>query len=78
MTTEILVVINGWVRRITAADHWLVGVPPDEDHLEAVSALVRLKDDVAFAPTLVWFELRNLLLANECRPRITPIQRTRR
>jgi len=32
------------------------------------------KDDEAFAPSLLWFELRNLLLANERRQRITPAQ----
>jgi predicted nucleic acid-binding protein len=44
-------------------------VLPDENH-----ALERLKDDEAFAPSLLWFELRNLLLANERRQRITPAQ----
>ena len=47
---------------------------PDEDHPEAVSALEKLKDDEAFAPSLLWFEIRNLLLANERRQRITPTQ----
>jgi hypothetical protein len=37
----------------------------DENHPEAVTALDRLKDDEAFAPSLLWFELRILLLANE-------------
>ena len=50
---------------------WLL---PDENHPEAVTALDRLKDDEAFAPSLLWFELRNLLLANERRRRITPSQ----
>ncbi len=49
-------------------------VLPDENHLEALTALERLKDDEAFAPSLLWFELRNLLLANERRQRITPAQ----
>src|SRR3984893_7842675 len=47
-------------------------VLPDENHPEALTALERLKDDEAFAPSLLWFELRNLLLANERRQRITP------
>ena len=47
---------------------WLLA---DEQHPEAVTALDRLKDDEAFAPSLLWFELRNLLLANERRQRIT-------
>ena len=48
---------------------WLL---PDEHHPEAVTSLDRLKDDEAFAPSLLWFEMRNLLLANERRQRITP------
>ena len=50
---------------------WLL---PDENHPEAVTALDRLKEDEAFAPLLLWFELRNLLLDNERRQRITPSQ----
>jgi hypothetical protein len=50
------------------------GVLPDENHPEALAALERLTDDEAFAPSLLWFELRNLLLANERRQRITPAQ----
>ena len=49
-------------------------VLPDENHPEALEALERLRDDQAFAPSLLWFELRNLLLANERRQRITPAQ----
>ena len=49
-------------------------VLPDENHPEALTALERLKDDEAFAPSLLWFELRNVLLANERRQRITPAQ----
>ena len=49
-------------------------VLPDENHPEALTTLERLKDDEAFAPSLLWFELRNLLLANERRQRITPAQ----
>ena len=54
-------VVGSWVLR-------------DENHPEALTALERLKDDEAFAPSLLWFELRNLLLANERRQRITPAQ----
>ena len=36
-------------------------VLPDENHPETLAALERLKDDEAFAPSLLWFELRNLL-----------------
>lgn len=49
-------------------------VLPDENHPEALTALERLKEDEAFAPSLLWFELRNLLLASERRQRITPAQ----
>ena len=49
-------------------------VLPDENQPEALTALERLKNDEAFAPSLLWFELRNLLLANERRQRITPVQ----
>jgi predicted nucleic acid-binding protein len=55
----------------SAVGSWLL---PDEQHPEAITALDRLKDDEAFAPSLLWFELRNLLLANERRQRITPTQ----
>lgn len=47
---------------------------PDENHPEALEVLERLKDDEAFVPSLLWFELRNLLLMNERRQRITPVQ----
>jgi predicted nucleic acid-binding protein len=50
---------------------WLL---PDENHPEAVTALDRPNDDEAFVPTLLWFEIQNLLLASECRQRITPAQ----
>jgi predicted nucleic acid-binding protein len=50
---------------------WLL---PDENHPEALTALDRLKDDEAFVPSLLWFELRNLLLVNERRQRITASQ----
>jgi predicted nucleic acid-binding protein len=50
---------------------WLL---PDEAHPEAIIALDRLKEEEAFVPALFWFEIRNLLLANERRERITPTQ----
>ena len=55
----------------SVAGPWVL---PDKNHPEALTALERLKDDEAFAPSLLWFELRNLLLANERRQRITPAQ----
>ena len=42
----------------------------DEDHPTAFAALERLRTDDAMAPSLLWFEVRNLLLANERRGRI--------
>ena len=50
---------------------WLL---PDEDHPKALTALDRLKDEEALVPALLWFEVRNLLLASERRRRITPAQ----
>jgi predicted nucleic acid-binding protein len=55
----------------SVAGSWFL---PDESHPEAISALDRLKDEEAFVPTLLWFEIRNLLLWNERRRRITPAQ----
>jgi predicted nucleic acid-binding protein len=55
----------------SVAGSWLI---PDENHPETIIALDRLKDDEAFVPALLWFEIRNLLLVNERRQRITPAQ----
>jgi predicted nucleic acid-binding protein len=55
----------------SVAGSWLL---PDENHPEAINALDRLKDDEAFVPVLLWFEIRNLLLTSERRRRITPAQ----
>jgi predicted nucleic acid-binding protein len=55
----------------SVAGSWVL---PDENHAEAVEALQRLKTDEAYAPSLLWFELRNLLLASERRGRISPAQ----
>lgn len=49
-------------------------VLPDEQQPEAIKALERLKDDDGIIPGLLWFEVRNLLLMNERRQRITPAQ----
>ncbi len=43
----------------------------DEDHPAAASALLRLGADSARAPSLWWFEVRNALVVNERRGRIT-------
>jgi len=43
----------------------------DEDHPVAAAALERIRADVAWAPALLWFELRNILIVNERRKRLT-------
>jgi predicted nucleic acid-binding protein len=43
----------------------------DEDHPQADLALARLRGDHALAPSLWWFEVRNILVVNERRKRIT-------
>ncbi len=43
----------------------------DEDHPLAAHALERLREDGAVAPSLWWFEVRNMLIVNERRGRIT-------
>ncbi len=47
---------------------WLM---PDEANDVARMAFDRLLDEVAVAPTLWWYEVRNVLLMNERRGRIT-------
>ena len=48
----------------------------DEDHPLAAQALDRLRTDEARVPTLWWFEIRNVLIINERRARITPSDTT--
>ena len=43
----------------------------DEDHVAANVALARLRADTALVPALWWFELRNILIVNERRQRLT-------
>lgn len=43
----------------------------DEDHPVADAALERLRTDEAMAPALWWFEVRNILVVNERRMRLT-------
>lgn len=43
----------------------------DEDHPAAAAALERLRADDAVAPSLWWFEVRNTLIVNERRGRLT-------
>ena len=47
---------------------WAFG---DEERLPASSALERLRRDEALVPSLWWFEVRNALIANERRGRLT-------
>ncbi|MDD4932459.1 MAG: type II toxin-antitoxin system VapC family toxin [Methylacidiphilaceae bacterium] len=43
----------------------------DEDHPVAALALERIRADEAIAPSLWWFEVRNTLIVNERRGRLT-------
>jgi predicted nucleic acid-binding protein len=43
----------------------------DEDHPVAALALERLRRDEALVPSVWWFEVRNVLIVNERRGRIT-------
>lgn len=43
----------------------------DEDDAAAVAALNRLDTEAAIVPTVWWFEIRNVLLINERRQRIS-------
>ena len=43
----------------------------DEDHPHAAIAFERIRTDPAIVPTLWWFEVRNTLLMNERRGRLT-------
>ncbi len=55
----------------SVAGAWLL---PDEQHPAALDALERLKEEDGYAPALLWYELRNLLLTCERRHRILPTQ----
>ena len=46
----------------------------DEDEPVANFALERVTQDLVFAPSLIWFELRNALLAGERRSRSTEVR----
>ena len=43
----------------------------DEDHPHADIALARMRADEALVPSLWWFEVRNILIVNERRKRLT-------
>lgn len=47
---------------------------PDEEHPIAQRAFEHLSHDRALLPSLWWFEMRNLLIVNERRNRVTPAQ----
>jgi predicted nucleic acid-binding protein len=47
---------------------------PDENEPAAQAAFRLLASETAAAPTLFWFELRNVLLVGERRGRITPVK----
>ena len=44
---------------------------PDEHDLRADDALARIRTEEAIVPSLWWFEVRNILVVNERRKRIT-------
>jgi predicted nucleic acid-binding protein len=48
----------------------------DEDHLTAAPALERIRTDEGRVPSLWWFEIRNTLIVNERRGRITEADTT--
>jgi hypothetical protein len=48
----------------------------DEDHLTAAPALERIRADEGRVPSLWWFEIRNTLIVNERRGRITEADTT--
>ncbi|MDX2263428.1 MAG: type II toxin-antitoxin system VapC family toxin [Hyphomicrobiales bacterium] len=50
---------------------WLL---PDEMPPAALDALARLEHSGAFAPAILWYEVRNLLISNEKRGRLSKEQ----
>jgi len=46
---------------------------PDENHPYATAAFARLSNDSGLVPCLWWFELRNVLVVNERRRRLTEV-----
>lgn len=51
-------------------------IMPDEDHFVATQAFARLALDQVAAPSLWWFELRNMMIVNERRGRLEPAKST--
>lgn len=56
------------------AASWLL---PDEDDLSSAAAYARLADETALAPSLWWFEIRNVFVISERRGRIDERQTAR-
>ena len=45
----------------------------DENHPVAAVVLERMRTDIAIAPSIWWFEVRNVMIVNERRGRLTEI-----
>lgn len=50
---------------------------PDESHPYATQAMTRITSEAATAPSLLWFEVRNIFVMGERRGRITENQTAR-
>ncbi len=57
----------------SVAASWLL---PAEEHPGAQAVLERMTEEDALVPRLFWYEIRNVLLMNELRQRITARQTT--
>src|SRR5579862_2436139 len=60
-------VLTPFVLDASVAASWLL---PDERHPLAEAAMERMRRGRAVAPTIFWYEIRNMLLVNERRKRI--------
>ncbi len=49
----------------------------DENHPIAALAMTRIRSGGATAPSLFWFEVRNILVVNERRGRVTKVETTK-
>lgn len=61
----------GFVVDASMAARWIL---PDEFDAKALNTLNRVEEGGVFAPALWWFEVRNLLIINERRGRLTEVQ----
>jgi predicted nucleic acid-binding protein len=57
-----------FVLDVSVAAVWALA---DESSSVAESALIRLKSEIALVPPIWWYEVRNLLVVNERRKRLT-------